>query len=842
MASISKKTKAHRSHRSSFLLLGLAVAFTALMFVQLALLDARVSTRLTEPSVGGLAWRLASPLVLALCLGLAHLFLARRFARFDPLLLPLTALLTGAGLGLTARLAPGFLPRQTIWVLAATGALLAVTLIPPDLGWLRRYKYAWLLAGLALLATTLVLGVNPSGFGPRLWLGLGGVFFQPSEPLKILLVSFIAAYLADRRRQMINITARLGRLDLPHPAYWGPLLSMWGFSIVLLLWQRDLGAAFLFFATFVAMLYAAIGQRRYVLAGVGLLLVAGLAGYRLFDHVAIRVDAWLNPWPDAAGRAYQIVQSLLAFASGGVFGQGLGQGLPTAIPVVHTDFVIAAIGEEYGLLGAAGVLACFALLVGRAFHIGLRARTGFEALLAAGLGVMLGLQSLVIAAGTLKVLPLTGVTLPFVSYGGSSLLTSFVMVGLLLFISTRPGRAAASDFYIRRVGQGFLLGFCLVGGALLYWQVLRAPALVAREDNPRPIIAEQRLRRGQLLTAGGIALAQSVRNEAGTFSRRYPYPSLAPVTGYYSQRYGVGGTEAAFDDLLRGAAGRQAADEWWDQLLHRPQVGRDVPLTIDLDVQVAADAALGRRSGAVVIIDVDSGAILAMTSHPTFDPNLLDESWDQLRQDPQAPLLNRATQGLFPVGGLARYLGLLGLSEAGAAIPPRPLQTSLERLLAPLGGAGFAATAGRLGLDSPPTATLPAEAGRLPDGLPGKAGELAVTPLHLARLMAALANDGLLPEPVLSPLQPSPPKTRAFSRQTAAYLRSLLEPQAEMAGWQAAASPEVTGNVPVGWYAGLAPAGAPRFAIAVVVALPEEANAGDTALGIARSAMSAAIR
>jgi cell division protein FtsW (lipid II flippase) len=220
------------------------------------------------------------------------------------------------------------------------------------------------------------------------------------------------------------------------------MLLMWGFSMVLLIWQRDLGAALLFFGVFLAMLYAATGQGRYVLIGLTLLGVGSLAGYRLFDHVALRIEAWWNPWREASGRSFQIVQSLLAFASGGVLGQGLGQGLPTAIPVVHTDFVFAAIGEEYGLAGAMAVIACFALLVSRAFYIALRASRPFDQLLAAGIGALLGLQALVIMAGTLKLMPLTGVTLPFVSYGGSSLLTSMMMVGLLLHISShRPTKS-----------------------------------------------------------------------------------------------------------------------------------------------------------------------------------------------------------------------------------------------------------------------------------------------------------------------------------------------------------------------------------------------------------------
>ncbi len=415
---------------SNFLLLALPLLFTTIAFALLSLVEEGWLT----------PWRFIPVGVLALCLGVSVWALERWRPGYDWLLLSLVGLLSGLGLAEVARLAPGlgvpvFLTRQMIWLGLGTLALLVIALVPRDLRWLRRYRYTWLFSGLALLATTLVIGVNPSGSGARLWLGAGGVYFQPSELLKLLLLVFLASYLEDRRDALLEVKAQIGRWQLPHPAYLGPMLLMWGFSMLLLIWQRDLGAALLFFGVFLAMLYVATGQGRYVLTGLALLIVATIVGYRLFDHVALRVDAWWNPWEDASGRSFQIVQSLLAFASGGVLGQGLGQGLPTAIPVVHTDFVFAAIGEEYGLMGALAVVICFAVLVSRAFHIALKARRPFDQLLAAGIGSLFGLQSLVIMAGTLKLIPLTGVTLPFVSYGGSSLLTSMIMVGLLLHIS-----------------------------------------------------------------------------------------------------------------------------------------------------------------------------------------------------------------------------------------------------------------------------------------------------------------------------------------------------------------------------------------------------------------------
>lgn len=782
----------------------LAFLFTGLALVQLGL----VNNYLRPAGFLPLA-------VLAGCMAAAGWLLHYRPPAGDPILLPLTYFLTGLGLALTARLAPAFVTRQLFWLVIATALLLAVVLVPKNLNWLRRYKYTWLTGGLLLLATTLVFGVNPSGFGPRLWLHLGGLYFQPSEPLKFLLVVFLAGYMAARRRQLVEVKAYVGRVPLPHPSYFGPMLLMWGFSIILLIWQRDLGAALLFFGTFLGMLYAATGQSRYIWVGAALLVAAGILGVYLFDVVRLRVEAFLNPWLDPSGRSFQIVQSLLAFAGGGLFGQGLGQGLPTAIPVVHTDFVFAAIGEEYGLLGALAVVICFALLVSRAFHIALQAHRTFEQLLAAGIGTMLGLQTIVIMAGTLKLMPLTGVTLPFVSYGGSSLVTSFVMVGVLCFIArgsrADTGLLAAGPSlrlagHTLRLAKGLLTGFLVVAGGLVFWQIAAAPFLVNRDDNPRPIIAEQRIHRGRLLTAGGIPLAETVLNKDGFATRNYPYPGLSTVTGYYSLRYGVGGTEAAFDAVLRGTAGRTPQQAWLDTLLHRPLAGRDVTLTINLPAQAAADVALGNREGAVVVMEISTGAILVMSSHPTYNPNTLDEMWETLRDDPRAPLLNRATQGLFPVGDLARLVGLVGLAEAGATIPPDPLAAPLDSLLEPLGQAGYLATAHQAGLTRP-LESVPSQPARLPDFAgKGTPRDLAVTPLHLARLAAALELNGRLPEPVLS-LLPEPRREQAVNPNTARFVRGLL-PQlnGQMVGMAGQATPEETGQAWLSWCVALAPA------------------------------------
>lgn len=409
-------------------LLALAALFVFLNRIQLAL-------------VRGERWLALWPVVVWLgCVITAHIALNRLLPGRDPVLLPVVLLLGGWGLTLVARLAPPFAARQTIWLALATAAGIGAAALPPNLRLLRRYRYTWLLLGLLLLGATFIFGVNPSGdqFAPRLWLGFGFIYFQPSEILKLLLIVFLASYLAEKREIIAAVQITVGRWKLPSLTYLGPMLLMWGFCMLLLVWQRDLGAASLFFIIFLSMLYVSTGQSGYMLVGLALLAAAGLVGYRLFDVVQLRVDTWWNPWPEADNRAFQIVQSLLAVASGGLFGQGVGQGAPTYVPVVHSDFVFAAIAEEWGLLGAVGVLACIAVLVFRAVQISIHnIHRPFHALLATGIGVSLGVQSLMIMGGVVKLIPLTGVTLPFISYGGSSLLSSLIMIGLLLCISDR---------------------------------------------------------------------------------------------------------------------------------------------------------------------------------------------------------------------------------------------------------------------------------------------------------------------------------------------------------------------------------------------------------------------
>lgn len=409
----------------------LAIAGAFILINQVALIIARDRGWLTLWPVG----------VWIVCAAFGHSVLQRRLPNRDPLLFPLAMFLTGWGLNLISRLVPGYTDRQTLWLVIGLAAMLALTAAPGDLRWLRRYRYTWLIGGLALLGITIVLGENPSGEGPRLWLGFGQIYYQPSELLKILLVAFLASYFAEHEPYMRQDSRRVLRWSVPAPAFLAPVLLMWGVCVVVLVWQRDLGTATLFFVVFMIMLYLASGQSTLLLGGVALLGLAALAAAQVFDVVGLRMRVWLNPWPTADSDAYQIVQSLIAVASGGLFGQGIGQGQPTIIPVVHSDFAFAAIGEEWGMLGMLAVIVALAMIVVRGMRIAVEARQAFERLLAAGLSVMLAVQALLIMAGVLKLIPLTGITLPFVSYGGSSLLTMFAMIGLLLVLSNRKREA-----------------------------------------------------------------------------------------------------------------------------------------------------------------------------------------------------------------------------------------------------------------------------------------------------------------------------------------------------------------------------------------------------------------
>jgi cell division protein FtsW (lipid II flippase) len=399
---------------------------------------------------------LADPVGLALFaagLLVAHAVLVLAGRRVDEILLPAVALLGGVGLLLMERLPQGLVVQeigpwtlglgdlQLVWLglALAVATMLAVGLRSDR--WLRLYKYTWAAAGLVLLALTFVFGSEVNG--SRLTLEIGPLAGQPSELLKVILVVFFAAYLAENRVLLADARVRVGGpITVPPLPYLAPIAAMLALALGIVVVQRDLGAALLFYAVFLALLFMATGRLTDVVLGL-LLFVLGFAALAaLFPHVQERIAIWLDPWADPLGSGYQLVQALHAFARGGLLGTGLGAGLPEIagrlpIPAVHTDFPLAALGEEIGMVGVIAVLAAYLVVVGRGLHIAASSRDDFRALLAAGLALVVGVQAAIIAGGNLKLIPLTGITLPFVSYGGSSLLANALAVGILLALSDR---------------------------------------------------------------------------------------------------------------------------------------------------------------------------------------------------------------------------------------------------------------------------------------------------------------------------------------------------------------------------------------------------------------------
>jgi peptidoglycan glycosyltransferase len=386
-------------------------------------------------------------IVLALFVA-AHIAVRRLTPGADGLLLPIAALLNGIGYVFIARLdeaskhPQGLAAAQAGWTVIGIGAFIGTLMFVRRARDLARYRYTFLLLGLALLMAPLMPVIGREINGARIWAYLGPISFQPGEFAKVVLAVFFASYLVEKRELLGMATFPKARPILPDPKHLGPVLLAWGFSIVIMTAEKDLGSSLLFFALFMLLVWVATERTAYVGVGAVLFVGASFLSYTSFSHVHDRVQDWLDPWSRASSTGFQVIQSWFAMAWGGVAGTGLGLGTPNNIPVVTTDFIFAAIGEELGLLGTSAVIFCFVLLVGCGLRIAVRAEPPFEKLLAAGLTILLGVQSFIIMAGVTRLLPLTGVTLPFVSYGGSSLVANYVLLALLMRISDDTARRA----------------------------------------------------------------------------------------------------------------------------------------------------------------------------------------------------------------------------------------------------------------------------------------------------------------------------------------------------------------------------------------------------------------
>ncbi|MCA1822888.1 MAG: FtsW/RodA/SpoVE family cell cycle protein [Mycobacteriales bacterium] len=425
------------------LLFAVAIAVAAYIAVGLAH-DERIPA-------GALSYGLA----LALLFGVAHLAVRYLAPAADPLLLPLVALLNGVGVVVvrrldfaavdqvagTAKKATAYAPLQLVWTAVGVALFVATLALVRDHRFLDRYRYSFAALGLVLLMLPAVPGIGRTINGAKLWLRLGVFSIQPSEFAKICLIVFFASYLVAKREVLSLATRRVAGLNLPRGRDLGPVVLAWLGSLAVLVFERDLGSSLLFFGIFIVMLYVATERTSWVLIGLGLFGIGTFAAYEAFGHVRERVDVWLHPFRDAAGHGYQLVQALFGFGTGGLTGTGLGRGRPDAVPFARTDFVFAALGEEIGLFGVVAILLVYAVVVMRGLRTALGVRDEFGKLLAGGLAFALALQVFVVVGGVTRLIPLTGITLPFLSYGGSSLVANYVLVALLLRVSD-SGRSA----------------------------------------------------------------------------------------------------------------------------------------------------------------------------------------------------------------------------------------------------------------------------------------------------------------------------------------------------------------------------------------------------------------
>jgi cell division protein FtsW (lipid II flippase) len=387
----------------------------------------------------------------------AHLVVRKLAPYADPLLLPLAAFLNLLGLVLIHRLdladadraerAGRALPRpdaiaQLTWTAIGIALFVAVLVLVRDHRVLQRFTYTALFVGVALLLMPLLPIVGASINGARLWVRLGALSFQPAEIAKLCLIVFFAGYLVVKREALATVRTRVAGIDLPRGRDLGPLLIAWLIAMGVLIFQRDLGTALLFFGLFVGLLYVATERRSWVVLGLAIFALGAYFSWLFFDHVQIRVEVWLQPFLNPSGASFQVVQSLYGLAAGGLLGTGLGVGHPEFVPFAKTDFIIATAGEELGLAGLFAILIVYAILIQRGFRASIAARDAFGTLLAAGLSMVLALQVFVVVGGVTKLIPLTGLTTPFLSYGGSSLIANWMLIALLMRISDVARRPA----------------------------------------------------------------------------------------------------------------------------------------------------------------------------------------------------------------------------------------------------------------------------------------------------------------------------------------------------------------------------------------------------------------
>lgn len=651
---------------------------------------------------------LAVPLGLFAAFAAAHIGVRIFAPGADPAILPVVFTLSGIGITFVTRLQPDASLGQVVFLFLGVALMVGTLAVVKNLEVVKRYKYVLGIAGIILLVLPMFIGTEI--YGSKLWIKIGGFQFQPGEFAKVLIVLFLAGYLAENR-ELLSISNRtvLG-IKFPRLRLLYPLFIVWGVCLLVVAFERDLGSALLFYTIFLIMLYVATGRVSYVIIGLALLAVGAFGMYQIMSHVQVRVAIWLDPFSDAQNLGYQIVQSLFSLADGGLAGVGIGKGMADIIPVVASDMIFAAIGEEMGLLGGSAVLLLFMLFAVRGLTTAARAKSDLAAFSAAGLTAAISFQAFTIVGGVTKLIPLTGVTLPFMSQGGSSLLASFVIVALLLRagdeatgrsteiantstdLATAGYRTTVRGSHMRRPAldtpESGLLGrvalanrltrtvflftalFAVLIGNITYIQVIKASEYQDMPSNNHTINKARSIKRGSIITADGLTLAESVQQADGTYARSYPNGNLAAhVVGYYSQQYGTMGIENTQNDTLTGSKDYSSWQNALNSLAGISEPGNSVQLTIDSRIQRAAEQALAGRVGAIVALDPRSGAVLAWASAPTFDNTNIQAAIEAANASGGADtsMYDRATLALYTPGSTFKVLTLASALENGLA-------------------------------------------------------------------------------------------------------------------------------------------------------------------------------
>lgn len=651
---------------------------------------------------------LAVPLGLFAAFAAAHIGVRIFAPGADPAILPVVFTLSGIGITFVTRLQPDASLGQVIFLFLGVALMVGTLAVVKNLEVIKRYKYVLGIAGIVLLVLPMFIGTEI--YGSKLWIKIGGFQFQPGEFAKVLIVLFLAGYLAENR-ELLSISNRtvLG-IKFPRLRLLYPLFIVWGVCLLVVAFERDLGSALLFYTIFLIMLYVATGRVSYVIIGLALLAIGAFGMYQIMSHVQVRVAIWLDPFSDAQNLGYQIVQSLFSLADGGLAGVGIGKGMADIIPVVASDMIFAAIGEEMGLLGGSAVLLLFMLFAVRGLTTAARAKSDLAAFSAAGLTAAISFQAFTIVGGVTKLIPLTGVTLPFMSQGGSSLLASFVIVALLLRagdeatgrsteiantstdLATAGYRTTVRGSHMRRPAldtpESGLLGrvalanrltrtvflftalFAVLIGNITYIQVIKASEYQDMPSNNHTINKARFIKRGSIITADGLTLAESIQQADGTYARSYPNGNLAAhVVGYYSQQYGTMGIENTQNDTLTGSKDYSSWQNALNSLAGISEPGNSVQLTIDSRIQRAAEQALAGRVGAIVALDPRNGAVLAWASAPTFDNTNIQAAIEAANASGGADtsMYDRATLALYTPGSTFKVLTLASALENGLA-------------------------------------------------------------------------------------------------------------------------------------------------------------------------------